>query len=77
MNTVLTVSIDTETQNLLIKRAAAQGISVEQYAIESLRKMARKQTFEEMFADVHAEFEASGMTDEELGELIKQARAEI
>ena len=77
MNTVLTVFIDTETQNWLIKRAAAQGISVEQCALEALQHEARKPTFEEVFADVHADFEASGMTDEALGELIKQARAEV
>ena len=77
MSAVMTVAVDAEIQGWLTKRAAAQGVAVEQFLLDTLRQLARKPTFEEVFADVHADFEASGMTDEELGELIKQARAEI
>lgn len=77
MSAVMTLAVDTEIQGWLTKRAAAQGIAVEQFLLDTLRQLARKPTFEEVFADVHADFEASGMTDEELGELVEQALQEV
>lgn len=71
------IPIDVETQSWLTKRAVAQGVAVEQVAGEVLRQAARRPTIHEVFADVHAEFKASGMTDEELGELVEQALLEV
>lgn len=77
MSAVMTISVDTEIQGWLVKRAAAQGVAVEQCAVEALRQLARRPTIHEVFADVHADFRASGMTDEELGELVEQALLEV
>jgi hypothetical protein len=75
--TIMTLPIDTEIEGWLAKRAAAQGVNIEQVALETLRRQARKPSINEVFADVQAEFEASGMTDEELGQVIEQALAEV
>lgn len=77
MSTTITLPIDTELKSLLAKKAAAQGINVEQYVVDALRRLTARPTISEVFADVQAEFEASGMTDEELGEIIEQALAEV
>ncbi len=77
MSAVMTLAVDTEIQGWLTKRTAAQGVAVEQCAVEALRQLARKPTIREIFADVTADFEASGMTDEELGELVEQTLLEV
>lgn len=75
--TVMTLPIDSEIAGWLAKKAAVQGVNIEQVAIETLRRQARRPSINEVFADVQAEFEASGMTDEELGQVVEQALAEV
>lgn len=75
--TIMTLPIDTEIASWLAKKASEQGVNIEQVAIETLRRQARKPSINEVFADVQAEFEASGMMDEELGQVIEQALAEV
>lgn len=52
-------------------------MNVEQFAIDALRRVAELSTISELFADVHAEFEVSGMTDEELEKEIEAAVEEV
>lgn len=66
-----------ELEHALARKAAAQGVDVEQFAVEALKRVAELPTISELFADVQAEFEASGMTDEELGQEIEAAAAEV
>ena len=73
----ITLPIDTELAGLLTKKAATQGVNVEQFAVDVLSRAARRPTISEVFADVRAEFEASRMTEEELGHLIEQALSEV
>lgn len=75
--TTMTLPIDAELERWLAKNAAAQGIKAEQFAVDALRRLARRPTIDEVFADVQTEFVASGMTDEELGHIIEQALAEV
>lgn len=56
MSTTITLPIDIELKSLLTKKAAAQGINVEQYAVNTLRRLAARPTISEVFADVQAEF---------------------
>ena len=77
MSTTITLLIDTELTSLLAKKAAAQGVTVEQYALDVIRRAAQRPTISELFADVRAEFEASGRTEEELQQDIEQALAEV
>jgi hypothetical protein len=72
-----TITLPIELEILLAKKAAVEGVNVEQYAIDALRRVAEMPTISELFADVRAEFEASGITDEELQQDIEQALAEV
>lgn len=72
-----TITLPTELESLLAKKAAARGIDVEEFAVDVLDRAARRPTISEVFADVRAEFMASGMTEEELGQLIEQALSEV
>src|SRR5271170_7376692 len=64
----------------LRKLAKNQGMSAEGYAKQLIKdglgmeNRARTQTFDELYAPVQARFRGSGMTEEELGELVNQAR---
>ena len=72
-----TITLPVELESLLAKKAAVEGVNVEQFAINALRRAAEMPTISELFADVRAEFEASGRTDEELQQDIEQALAEV
>lgn len=77
MSETITITIPTELKPLILGRATASGKAIEEYALELLKKDAELPTISEVFADVRAQFEASGMTDEELGEEIEAAVAEV
>jgi len=77
MSTAITLPIDTELASLLAKKAAAEGVNVEKFALDALRRVAEMPTISELFSEVGAAFEASGRTDEELQHDIEQALAEV
>lgn len=72
-----TITLPVELESKLAKRAAVEGVGVEQFAIDALRRVADMPTISEMFADVRADFVTSGRTDEELQQDIEQALAEV
>ena len=72
-----TITLPAELEGLLAKKAAARGVNVEEFAVDVLNRAARRPTVSEVFADVRADFVASGMTEEELGQLIEQALLEV
>ncbi|MFN0112593.1 MAG: hypothetical protein ACKVZH_27360 [Blastocatellia bacterium] len=74
--TTVTLPIDSELENWLTNNATAQGVKLEQFAVEALRRLARRPSIDEVFAEVQAEFAASGMTDEDLKPIIEHALAE-
>ena len=77
MSATMTLPIDIEIESWLADNAAAQGVKAEQFAVEALRRLARRPSIDEVFAGVQAEFAASGMTDEELSQIIERALAEV
>ena len=77
MESVMTLPMDIKLKSLLTKKAKAEGVEVEQYAVETLRRVAELPTISELFADVGAAFVASGKTDEELRSDIEFALAEV
>lgn len=77
MNGTITLPIDAELAGWLTTGAATRGIKVEEFALDTLRRVAGKPTINEVFADVQADFKASGMTEDELGDLLQQAVAEV
>lgn len=77
MSMTITLPLDSELAGLLTKKAATQGVDVEKFALDALRRVAEMPTISELFAEVGAAFEASGRTNEELQHDIEQALAEV
>jgi hypothetical protein len=76
MNATLTLPIDVELQGLLAQKAA-QGINVETFAVEAIKRAAKRPPISEVFAQVRADFVASGITEAELQQDIEQAQIEV
>ncbi|HMX27075.1 MAG TPA: hypothetical protein PLD20_26445 [Blastocatellia bacterium] len=72
-----TITLPMELEHLLARKAAAEGVNVEQFALNTLRRVAETPSISELFAEVGAAFEAGGKTDEELQRDIEQALTEI
>ena len=58
MNGTITLPIDAELAGWLTTGAATRGLKVEDFAVATLRRVARKPTINEVFADVQADFKA-------------------
>lgn len=74
----LTLSLPPATLHQLESAATAQGIEVETYAASVLQKSAAlaKLSFRELFAPLHAAVKNSGMTGDEVDQLLDDAIAE-
>ena len=72
-----TITLPVELERLLAKKAAVEGVNVEQFALDALRRVAEMPTIGELFVEVNAAFEASGRTDEELQHDREHALAEV
>lgn len=74
----LTITLKPETEAKLKNRAVALGCEVGDY-VENLieKELDKPKTLDEIFAPVRREFEESGMTEDELDDLIYQARREV
>lgn len=74
----LTLELPAELERRLARQAAADGTTVAAAAVALLEKSAPpEKTFAEIVAPFAAEFEASGMTEEEFDALIEEARQEV
>ncbi len=73
----ITVTIPTELELLVQKRAAAASKTVESYALDLLKRDAELPDPWELFADVRAQIKAVGATEEELEAEIAVAIAEV
>ncbi len=72
-----TITLTPELEVKLAKKAAVEGLNVEQFALNELSRAAELPTISEIFADVRSAFHASGISDEELQQDIEQALAEV
>ena len=79
--TTLTIEIDDDLMQRLRERAAARNVPAEALAAEVLRDRFPRELggfgspeYMELMRPVHEAFEASGMTEEELAELIGEER---
>ncbi len=73
----LPIEIDLELESLLSRKAASEGMTVGEFATRTLRHAAKRPTIREVFADVRADIQARGITDEELEQDIDAAVAEV
>jgi hypothetical protein len=73
----ITIKISTELEDKISKRAAAEGLPVEEYAIEVLERHAAMPALRELFGPVRDEIDKKGTTDDELSAEIERAVSEV
>lgn len=66
MSMTITLPLDNELAGLLTKKAASQGVKVEDFALDALRRVAELPTSSELFADSRPELATNGSTEAEL-----------
>ena len=69
-----TVPITPETEARLRAKAAAAGLDVETFAARALERVASRPSLDETLAPLRGEFEVSGISEEQLGELLEKAK---
>lgn len=75
---VLKLSISTEVEAELKAKASAAGVDVETYAAGQLERMvAPPRGLREISGPAYDEFLASGMSDDELGDLLENAKHDM
>lgn len=77
MSATITITLPTDLEQIISTKAAADGMGLEEYALSVLRRDAELPSLRDLFADVRAEIEASGVTDEELEQEIDAAVKEV
>lgn len=73
----VTISIPPELEAKITERAAAKGVSLEEYAKEVLKRDVEMPALRELFAPVRDQIKASGVTDDELVMQIEEALTEV
>lgn len=70
----LEISLTPEAETRLIARAAAAGKQPAELARAIVERDVRRPTLEEISGSAYEEFLKSGMTDDELGEMLEAAK---
>jgi ribosomal protein L12E/L44/L45/RPP1/RPP2 len=73
---VLMVLISEEAQAKLSARAQAAGMDVETFAARTLERVVSRPSLDEVLAPIRESFKQSGMTDDELSDLLEEAKHE-
>ena len=71
MTDALTVPLPPQVLSLLAERASAQGVDVVTLAERALRREAARPLLDDVLKPVRDAFASSGMTDDELAELLE------
>jgi hypothetical protein len=77
MSATITITLPPDLEQLVAAKAAADGKGLEEYTLAVLRKDAELPSLRELFADVRADIEARGISDEEVEQDIEAALAEV
>ncbi len=75
--TTVTINFPKDVGIVLEKRAEASGQDVETYIKNIIETQAKKMTLDETLAPIRQAVENSGLTDDELDGIFKQARREV
>lgn len=73
----LQIQLDAAAEGRLADKAREAGVGVEEYVTRLLESAALRPTLREISGPIQAAFEASGMTDEQLGELLETAKHQM
>lgn len=77
MNTTITLNLPAELAQAVFAKATEHGQGIEEYAIYVLQKDTGLPSLRDLFADVRADIQARGISDDELEEDIDAAVAEV
>jgi len=75
MSTIIT--IPTELEQKMAKRAAERGKDMQQFALEALARAVETPSLRELFGEVREEIRASGLLEEQLDSKIESAVNEV
>lgn len=75
--TTVTISFPKDVGIVLEKRAEASGQDVETYIKNIIETQTKKMTLDETLTPFRESVDKSGLTDEELDKIFKQARREV
>ena len=73
----LTLQIPPEAEARLIEKARSAGMDVPRYAERILETEARRPTLGEISGPIAAAFQESGMSEDELGDLLEKAKLQM
>ncbi len=73
----VTITIPTELEVKIAERAAARGVTLEEYARTVLERAVEMPTLRDLFAPMREQIKTSGTTDEELTAQIEEALTEV
>ena len=73
----LTISVPKEVESVLAQKVAAEGKDIKSFVEGIITTQALRPKLDEILASVRVDFAASGMTDDELDELVESERQEI
>lgn len=75
--TTVTINFPKDVGSVLEKRAEASGQDVETYIKNLVETQTKKMTLDETLAPIRQAVENSGLTDDELDDVFRQARKEV
>jgi hypothetical protein len=70
----ITIDLPLEIETALQKKASADGTDIQSYILATLKTSALKPSLDEILAPIRKNFAESGMTEEDLDELIESER---
>jgi hypothetical protein len=73
----VTIRLEQPVEQRLAEKARDAGLDVETYVANVVEAHAAKPTLKELSGELYQQFVASGMTDDELGEFLEQAKHEM
>lgn len=77
MSATITLTLPPQLERSISAKASANGQKLEEYLLQIIQKDAERPSLREIFAEVHADIEARGITEEELEADINAAVAEV
>ena len=77
MSATVTITFPTELERVISAKASASGKDFKDYILYIAQKDSELPTLRELFADVRADMEVRGITDEEWEKDVDEAVAEV
>jgi hypothetical protein len=74
---VLSIPISPEVEEKLKAKAAVAGVDVQTFVVLTLQRAATRPSLEDLLAPLCAEFNSSGMSEDELTALLETAKHEL